>query len=96
MAKITEREFAKLCVELQSDRDVIIKHNQIGSDEEILLWMLLSVLHSYLSLTEQETPCFSGKPDADVYRESISFVLKDKKADEFDENGYLDRFRTKD
>lgn len=93
MAKITEEEFAKLCADIERDRDVIIRHNQIGTDEEILLWMLLSVLHSYLSLTEQETPCFSGKPDSGVYRKSVSFVLKNKKADDFDEKVYMDRFQ---
>jgi len=59
---ISESEFARICEGLKEDRKSIIQHNPIGSDEEILLWMLLSSLVIYLSLTEIETPCFSGTP----------------------------------
>jgi hypothetical protein len=84
MTKISEKEFAKLCMGIDADRDVIIKHNPLGSDEEILLWMLMSVLISFLSLDEKEQPCFPGKPNADVYRDAILFVLKDRTIDDFD------------
>ncbi|MDH3493365.1 MAG: hypothetical protein OEM82_07440 [Acidobacteriota bacterium] len=92
MAKITESEFSKICRDIERDRDTIIKHNPIGTDEEILLWMLLSVLHSYLSLSEVETPCFPGTPTADLYRKAIAFVLKDRKSESFDETPYLRAF----
>ena len=89
MTRITETEFSKICCGIHEDRDVIIKHNPLGSDEEILLWMLMSVLISYLNITELETPCFPGKPDAVTYRNAIAFILKDRKAQEFDERAYM-------
>jgi hypothetical protein len=89
VAKISEVEFARLCEEITADSDSIVKHNPIGTREEILLWMLLSVLVSYLSLEEIETPCFNGKPVAETYREAIAFVLKGRKKDEFEEEIYL-------
>jgi len=86
---ISEAEFARLCEGIARDRESIVKHNPIGTSEEILLWMLLSVLVSYLSLEDIETPCFNGKPDAETYRDAIAFVLKGRKLDEFDETIYL-------
>ena len=90
MTTISESEFARLCEDIATDRDSIVEHNPIGTRDEILLWMLLSVLVSYLSLEEIETPCFNGRPDADTYREAIGFVLKDRKRAEFDEGSYID------
>ncbi len=90
MVKISEAEFARICGGITEDRVLIIKHNPIGTPEEILLWMLLSCLISYLSLTELETPCFNGKPDAETYRDAIMFVLKDRKDKHFDAGRYLD------
>jgi hypothetical protein len=87
--KISEGEFAQICRGIRDDRESIVKHNPIGSEEEILLWMLLSCLSSYLSLSEIETPCFTGKPDAMTYRESIMFVLRDRKSNDFDAESYL-------
>lgn len=84
VTKITEAEFARIVDGIIEDRESIIKHNPIGSDEEVLLWMLLSSLVSYLSLSEIETPCFNGKPDANTYRDAILFVLKDRRLDDFD------------
>ncbi len=92
MNKISEREFARICEVIIQDRETICKHNPIGSEEEILLWMLLSCLISYLSLSEVETPCFTGMPDAKTYRNAILFVLKDRKIDNFDTEEYLQRF----
>ena len=89
MTKISEKEFAKLCLGIKEDRETIIKHNPIGTEEETLLWMLASVLHSFLSLKENETPCFPGTPTADVYRDAIHFIVKDRKSDDFDEAKYL-------
>lgn len=89
MTKISETEFAKLCTGINSDKEIIIKHNPLGSDEEILLWMLMSVLISYLSIEEKEQPCFPGKPDASTYRDAIKFVLRERKAEGFDEDAYL-------
>ena len=89
MISISEAEFARLCEGIAMDKESIVKHNPIGTREEILLWMLLSVLVSYLSLEDIETPCFNGKPDAETYRDAIAFVLKGRKLDEFDETIYL-------
>ena len=87
--KISEGEFERICSGVRDDRESIIKHNPIGSEDEILLWMLLNCLVSYLSLSEIETPCFKGKPDAQTYRSAILFVLKD--SDKFDIENYIDR-----
>ena len=86
---ISEAEFARLCEDIARDKESIVKYNPIGTREEILLWMLLSVLVSYLSLEDIETPCFNGKPDAETYRDAIAFVLKGRKLEEFDETNYL-------
>jgi len=91
MNKISENEFEKICRGIDEDRAIICKHNPIGTEEETLLWMLMSILYSYLSLEENETPCFNGKPDRDTYRDAISFMLKDRKEDNFDEQEYLNR-----
>ncbi len=89
MTKISEQEFARICRGIKEDREIIWTHNPIGTREEILLWMLLSCLVSYLSLTEIETPCFSGKPDAKTYRNAILFVLEERKTENFDAAVYL-------
>ena len=90
MTKISEVEFARICDGIIEDRESIIKHNPNGTPEEILLWMLLSCLISYLNLTDIETPCFSGKPDAKTYRDAVVFVLRDRRTMEFDVDKYLD------
>lgn len=90
MTKISEREFSRICEGVFEDRDKIIKHNPIGTRDETLLWMLLSILISYLSLSEIETPCFTGMPTAETYRQAILFILKDRKTEEFDAEHYLD------
>jgi hypothetical protein len=87
--KISEEEFAGICRGIRDDRESIVKQNPIGSEEEILFWMLLSCLISYLSLSEIETPCFTGKPDAMTYREAIMFVLRDRRSNDFDAESYL-------
>ena len=89
MTTISEAEFARIVNGIAEDRETIIKHNPLGTDEEILLWMLLSCLNSYLSLTELETPCFSDVPNAQTYREAISFVLHERHSDGFDVDRYL-------
>lgn len=90
MTKISEQEFSRICRGIFEDRAKIIKHNPIGTREETLLWMLLSILISYLSLSEIETPCFTGMPTAETYRQAILFILKDRRAEEFDVSLYLD------
>jgi hypothetical protein len=87
--KITEEEFRRIFQGILDDRDSIIRHNPIGTDEEVLLWMLLSSLTLYLNLAEIETPCFTGRPDASTYREAILFVLKDRRVGDFDIGQYL-------
>ncbi len=89
MSKISEQEFARICEGIYEDRESIFRHNPIGTPEETLLWMLLSCLISYLSLSEIETPCFNGKPDAETYRNAILFILKDRKTENFDAAEYL-------
>ena len=89
MTKITEPEFARICEGISEDRELICRHNPIGTPEEILLWMLLCCLVSYLSLSDIETPCFNGKPDAETYKEAILFVLNNRKTPDFDAEKYL-------
>jgi hypothetical protein len=90
MRKISEIEFARICRGIYEERESICKHNPIGTPDEILLWMLLGCLSSYLSLSEIETPCFNGKPDADTYRNAILFVLRNRKENDFDTDIYLE------
>ena len=89
MTSISEAEFARIVDGIVVDRDSIIKHNPIGTEEEILLWMLLSCLIHYLNLTEIETPCFTGKPDADTYRNAVKFVVREHQIGEFDIGKYF-------
>ena len=89
MARISEAEFNRICAGIYEDREIIYKHNPLGTREETLLWMLLSCLISYLSLSEIETPCFAGKPNADTYHEAILFILKDRKTENFNAEKYL-------
>lgn len=86
MTKISEEEFRRICFGIAEDRETIIRHNPIGTEEETLLWMLMSVLIHYLSLKENEVPCFPGSPTADTYREAISFILAERKETDFDES----------
>lgn len=92
MTKISEAEFAKICNGIYEDREIIIKHNPIGSDEEVLLWMLLSVLISYLSLDENEIPCFPNSTSLETYRQAILFIMNDRKSEDFEVEKYLARF----
>ena len=91
MSYISEARFAGLCEGIQKDRAVIIKYNPIGTDDEILLWMLLSCLISYLSLSDQESPCFTGVPDAKTYRDAVIFVLAGRREGDFDPEPHIDR-----
>ena len=91
MTLISEPELARIVTGILEDRDSIIKHNPIGTEEEILLWMLLAILSSYLNLTEQETPCFTGKPNSDTYREAIRFIVRPRLSGDFDIEQYLDK-----
>lgn len=92
MIKISEAEFAKICNGIYEDREIIIKHNPLGSDEEILLWMLLSILISYLSLDEKEIPCFPNSTNLETYRQAILFIVQDRKTEDFDSEKYLSKF----
>jgi hypothetical protein len=91
MTRISEAEFARICDGIYQDRRIIREHNPIGTGEETLLWMLLSCLISYLSLSEIETPCFTGIPNAETYRQAILFILKDRKTENFDAEHYLNK-----
>ena len=92
MTSISEAEFARICGGIIEDRESIIKHNPLGTREEILLWMLLMCLVSYLNLSEIETPCFTDKPDTVTYENAILFILRDRKTDDFDVPTFLKRF----
>jgi hypothetical protein len=87
---MTEKEFRRIVEGIAADRDIILKHNPIGTASQTLLWMLLSCLVSYLSLSDEDTPCFAGTPDADAYRDAILFVLRDRMEPAFDAAPYLD------
>lgn len=91
MATINEEEFRRVVDGIVSDRESIVHHNPLGSAEEILLWMLLSCLVSYLSLSEQEAPCFAGTPNARTYREAIDLVLSGRKSPEFAHRPIMER-----
>ena len=89
MVLITKQEFCRIAEGIHEDREVIVRHNPIGTPAETLLWMLLSCLVSYLSLSDSETPCFTGRPDAETYREAIRFVVRNHASEDFDPEPYL-------
>lgn len=91
MQMITEAELDGITAGILNDRESIIKHNPIGTREEVLLWMLLSCLVSYLSVSELETPCFTGRPDAETYATAIRFILRNRKSEQFDDEPYIKR-----
>ncbi len=91
MNRISEQEFARICEGIYEDRETICKHNPIGTREETLLWMLLSCLISYLSLSEIETPCFTGMPTAKTYRDAVLFVLNNRKKEDFKVEAHLEK-----
>ena len=91
MTKISEAEFARICDGIYADRETIFEHNPIGTRAEVLLWMLLCCLNSYLSLTELETPCFTGVPNENTYRDAILFILLERQTSDFDVSQYLDK-----
>ncbi len=93
MTQISELEFARICLGIAEDRESICKHNPLGSEDEILLWMLMSCLISYLNLSAVETPCFPGVPTAETYRKAILFILEDRKIVEFDVEKYLEALK---
>lgn len=89
MRLLSQAEFKRIVDGIVDDRELIIKHNPIGTRSETLLWMLLSCLVSYLSLTDAETPCFTGRPDAETYREAIRFILRGHTSQDFDPETHL-------
>ena len=91
MTKISEAEFVRIINGIEEDREIIIKHNPIGTDREILHWMLLSVLISYLSLDDSDIPCFPNSTSLDTFRSAILFVLRERKIEDFDVEKYLKR-----
>lgn len=95
MNTISEKEFARICEGIAEDKDLIVRHNPVGSEAEILLWMLLNCLSSYLSLQDIEMPCFTGVPDENTYTEAIKFVLRERTEGDFDPDKYIDKLRNK-
>lgn len=93
MALITEVEFRRIADGIYDDRESIIRHNPIGTREETLLWMLMSALTMYMSLSESETPCFTGRLDAGMFRDAIIYILNGRMREPFDPVPHLDRFK---
>ena len=91
MQTIKESEFERLVDGILEDRETIILHNPVGTASESLLWMLMSCLISYLNVQESESPCFTGVPNAETYREAIRYILQTRKEPDFDAGPYLDR-----
>ena len=91
MQTISEAELDGISAGIFEDRESIFKHNPIGTRDEVLLWMLLSCLVSYLSVPEIETPCFTGRPDAETYANAIRFILRNRKSELFDDEPYIER-----
>lgn len=89
MDRISELELDDIVNGILADRELIIKHNPMGTNEEIVLWMLMSCLVSYLSLDGTETPCFTGRPDAETYRQAIRFILDLRRESDFEVEPYL-------
>jgi hypothetical protein len=87
---ISKKEFEEICRGLKADKEEILKHYKTGSEEETLLWMLLGCLTAFLSLSEQETPCFTANVNKDTYRQAIQMVLQKRKSEDFDEGKYID------
>ncbi len=96
MTTISEAEFERICNQIYEDRETIIKHNPIGSAKETLSWMLMSVLISYLSLSEIEMPCFSGAPDAETYRQAVLHILRGRMNPPFEPETYLQKLSKTD
>lgn len=90
MVLITEARFRTICEGIREDREVILRHNPIGTPEETLLWMLLGCLTAYFGLTDAETPCFTGTPDVDAYRDALEFVLRKRRDADFSAERYID------
>ncbi len=91
VTKISEAEFSRIVEGLLDDADLIVKHNPIGTRDETLMWMLLSCLLSYLSIADDQAPCFTGRPDAATYAEAIRFIVRPRQAESFDVDQYLSR-----
>lgn len=75
MSRLKRSEFLRIAEGVRRDRETIIKHNSIGSDEEILLWMLMSCLINYLGLEGNEVPCFPGPTNSETYKKAIMFIV---------------------
>lgn len=94
MNRISEAEFAAICEGINADRDKIFKHNPTGTPDETLLWMLMSVLISYLSIEEMETPGFNGMPDAQTYRNAVSLILGNRRIGDFESEPIIEKMLT--
>lgn len=93
MTIISEAEFARICEQIYLDREQIYKFNPNVAHEEVLLWMLLACLINYLDLSDAETPCFPGAPDANIYRQAIRHVLQKRITKSFEIDKYLNKLK---
>lgn len=88
---ISESEFEKIVNQIWVDREKIYAFNVNAEKSETLLWMLTSCLVSYLSLSEIETPCFVGEPSAEVYKNAVLMILKNRMSPLFQPDEYLQK-----
>ena len=94
MAAISEQEFGRIVEQIWLDREKIYQFNVNAPHNEVLLWMLLSCLISYLNLSDAETPCFPGAPTAETYRQAILHVLRERQESPFAPDKYLNILMT--
>lgn len=91
MGKISEKDFVRIVDGVIADRELIFHHNPIGTEEETLLWMVMSCLINYLGLTDKEMPCFPGTPTAETYRQAITYIVAEHRESVFDPTEHLGR-----
>ena len=89
MATISERDFVRIVEGVIADRESIFRHNPIGTEEETLLWMVMSCLINFLGLTDKEIPCFPGTPTAETYRQAITYIVAEHGESPFDPTEHL-------
>lgn len=89
METITEQEFKTLCDDLYRDRDEIYPFNPNVTHREALLWMLLGILVSLLSVPILEQPSVYGGTNSDPYGTAVIELVLQRASPEFDPETYL-------
>ncbi len=93
MGKISERDFVRIVDGVVEDCESICRHNPIGTEEETLLWMVMSCLINFLGLSDNEIPCFPGGSTSSTYRQAIEFIAREYGETAFDAATHLDKIR---